>query len=213
MWDPAFGKLHVCHEFEALDNGALEAARRGFLFAQNAIDAVSDPEPGFHRFEVDIGRAGNECPHNDLGAKFDDGGVFFACLSGTELIFESGIVVVRLGRRFSVLLFFIPRKETVELLDFGEVLFGVECSERLQDLLRRNDDALDVFIEDGTERIERLEIHRVRHCDRQNAIGFPKGDDPELSGEFAGEQVPDIIAENESGNIVKLHSEGRCQKG
>ena len=129
-----------------------------------------------------------------------------AGLGGSELVFQPGFVVVNGGAAVRLLLLVIL-EQTVELLHFGEVLVRIEGAERLDNLLRRRHDALDVLVEDGAQRVERLETHRVGHGDRQDAIGLPQRDDAEFPRQIAGQKIADVIAEREPGDVVELHVE------
>ena len=203
--DAALGKLHVGHELEALQDCALEAARRGFLLAQHAVDAVADAEARLHRLEVDVGGAGDERAHDDLRAELDDRGVLFVRLGAAELVLQAhrlvggGVLLLRLVRI----------DDAQEARHFVvHVLVGVEHPEGRVNLLDRGDDAFDVLAEHRAQRVERLEIERVGHRHGERAVLLVEGHDLELARQIAGQQRALRVAHLGLRDVHELHAEG-----
>ena len=159
-----------------------------------------------HRLEVDVGRAGDEGAHDDLRAELDDRGVLFAGGGGAELVLEAERLLVLRAAALGLLLL-VAVDLVQEAGHHVDVLVGIEHPERGGDLLERGDRALDVLAEDGAERVERLEVHRVGHRDREDAVLLVERDDAELLGELARQERADGVVHLQAGDVEELHPE------
>ena len=71
---PAFGDVHVCHDFDARGDSGLKAfqLRRHRGLVQRTVHAIPDAQIVFHRIEVNVGRAFLERFPDDLVDELDD---------------------------------------------------------------------------------------------------------------------------------------------
>src|SRR5438094_5988243 len=88
----AFGDVHVRHYFQARDDGRLQDAqlRRHSDFVQNSIDSIPNSQIVFQRFDVNVGRALENCFANDLVYEFHYGRLRIV---GVEL--DGGLTIIQ----------------------------------------------------------------------------------------------------------------------
>src|SRR5439155_21951470 len=196
LGDALFGDGHVALDFEAGNDGGLEALGWTLDFVEDAVDAVADAKAFGEGFEVDVGGAGAEGFDNDGVDEFDDGGVgvdFGAVvgvhggLEGADLDFAFGDVLDHLA----------------------DVVVGdaIEFVERGFDAFFGGDFDFQFGVEEMVEAVDGVEVGGVGDGDAEGVAVAVDGDAAVALGDVSRDGGDDGVVEFEFGEVDDFDAE------
>ncbi len=166
------GDVERAEDFYARDESAVELARVGEDFTEVAIDAEADAALGFHRLDVDVGRAFAHAVINDLVENLNEGVVLREMrelLAGVlEVVEEAGAA------------------EFVEAV-LDVFLGAVMNRDRVLDLARQSENGADGNLRDLAEALDEIGIRGIGHGGGEHAVDDVEPDGLGFLGDLEGE--------------------------